>query len=325
VKNIAIIGAGMTGLSLAYNLQEHKITIFDKSWRPGGRVSTRKHDNYLFDHGAHYLSTNHSVNQLNEVISRYNLGHVIEIDFATNYLKKEKTRKKIIIGKNGMNSIPKSIFENIKSKSYFNSKIINISKNNNGTFSLFSEEEEFKNFDYVLICIPYLQSKELSKDLIDFTKIVSEPTYDPIHSVMLSYKDINKINIKAGLNLHKDISFFMNQNIKFNELSHDCWVLNMSSEYTNNNINIDKSDLEKYARSIFEKTFGIKNEISFIKSHRWLFAQTKVSYNSISKKNWINSKDNKLFLSGDWVLGKSLSDAWDVGEKLSHYIKILSV
>ena len=62
MKNIAIIGAGMTGLSLAYNLQEHNITIFDKSWRPGGRVSTRKHGDYLFDHGAHYLSTNHSVN-----------------------------------------------------------------------------------------------------------------------------------------------------------------------------------------------------------------------------------------------------------------------
>ena len=323
MKNIAIIGAGMTGLSLAYNLQEHNITIFDKSWRPGGRVSTRKHDNYLFDHGAHYLSTNHSVNQLNEVISRYNLGQVIEIDFATDYLKNKKTRKKIIIGQNGMNSIPKSIFDNIKVKSYLNSKIIKISKNNNGIFSLFSEKEEFKNFDYVLICIPYLQSKELSKDLIDFTQIVSEPSYDPIHTVMLSYKDINNINIKAGLNLHKDISFFMNQNIKFNELSHDCWVLNMSSEYTNNNIDIDRSALEKYAQSIFEKTFGIKNEINFIKSHRWLYAQTKVSYNSISKKNWITSRNNKIFLSGDWVLGKSLSDAWDAGEKLSHHIKIL--
>ncbi len=315
----------MTGLSLAYNLKEHNITIFDKSWRPGGRVSTRKHDNYLFDHGAHYLSTNHSVNQLNEVISKYNLGQIIDIDFATDYLKNKKTRKKIIIGQNGMNSIPKSIFDNLKLTSYFNSKIIKISKNSKDLFSLFSEKEEFKDFDYVLICIPYLQSKELSKDLIDFTQIVSEPSYDPIYTVMLSYKDNNNINIEAGLNLHKDISFFMNQNIKFNELSDDCWVLNMSSEYTNNNIDIDKTTLEKYAQSIFEETFDIKNEISFIKSHRWLYAQTKLSYNSISKKNWINSKDNKIFLSGDWVLGKSLSDAWDAGEKLSHYIKILSV
>ena len=315
----------MTGLSLAYNLQEHNITIFDKSWRSGGRVSTRKHNSYLFDHGAHYLSTNHSVNQLNEVITKYNLGQIIEIDFATDYLKNKKTRKKIIIGQNGMNSIPKSIFDNIKVKSYLNSKIIKISKNSNDLFSLFSEKEEFKDFDYILICIPYLQSKELSKELIDFTQIVSEPSYDPIHTVMLSYKDNNNIKIKAGLNLHKDISFFMNQNIKFNELSNDCWVLNMSSEYTKNNIDIDKTELEKYAQSIFEETFNIKNNVSFIKSHRWLYAQTKLSYNTISKKNWINSKDNKIFLSGDWVLGKSLSDAWDAGEKLSHYIKILSV
>ena len=161
--------------------------------------------------------------------------------------------------------------------------------------------------------------------MIDFTQVVNEPSYDPIHTVMLSYKDNNNIKIKAGLNLHKDISFFMNQNIKFNELSNDCWVLNMSSEYTKNNIDIDKTELEKYAQSIFEETFDIKNNVSFIKSHRWLYAQTKVSYNSISKKNWINSNDNKIFLSGDWVLGKSLSDAWDAGEKLSHYIKILSV
>ena len=315
----------MTGLSLAYNLQEHNISIFDKSWRPGGRVSTRMHGNYLFDHGAHYLSTNHSVTQLKEVINKFNLGQEIEIDFATDYLENKKARKKIIIGQNGMNSIPKSIFDNIKLRSYFNSKIIKISKNNNGIFSLFSEKEEFKNFDYVLICIPYLQSKELSKDFIDFTPIVYEPSYDPIHTIMLSYKDINNINIKAGLNLHKDISFFMNQNIKFNDLSSDCWVLNMSPEYTNDNIDIDSSILEKYAQSIFEKTFSIKNEIIFIKSHRWLYAQIKVSYNSISKKNWINSKDNKIFLSGDWVLGKSLSHAWYAGEKLSHYIKILSV
>ena len=198
----------MTGLSLAYNLQEHNITIFDKSWRSGGRVSTRKHNNYLFDHGAHYLSTNHSINQLNEVIKKYNLVQEIEIDFATDYLKNKKTRKKIIIGQNGMNSIPRSIFDNIKVKSCLNSKISKISKNSNDLFSLFSEKEEFKDFDYVLICIPYLQAKELSKDLIDFTQIVSEPSYDPIHTVMLSYKNIS--NIKE---LYKSIHFSRHENI----------------------------------------------------------------------------------------------------------------
>ena len=62
-----------------------------------------------------------------------------------------------------------------------------------------------------------------------------------------------------------------------------------------------------------------------MKTHRWLYAQTNTTYNSLSKKKWINSKDNKVFLTGDWVLGKSLSDAWNAGLQLSHYLKILDI
>ena len=47
--------------------------------------------------------------------------------------------------------------------------------------------------------------------------------------------------------------------------------------------------------------------------------------NYLSKKNWMSSKDSKVFLTGDWVLGKSLSDAWNAGLKLSHYLKILDI
>ena len=35
--------------------------------------------------------------------------------------------------------------------------------------------------------------------------------------------------------------------------------------------------------------------------------------------------DNKVFLTGDWAMGKSLTDAWKAGLKLSHYIKILDI
>lgn len=42
MNRIAIIGAGITGLSTAYHLPKGSdITIFDKSRKPGGRVSSR--------------------------------------------------------------------------------------------------------------------------------------------------------------------------------------------------------------------------------------------------------------------------------------------
>ncbi|MDO9620329.1 MAG: FAD-dependent oxidoreductase, partial [Moraxellaceae bacterium] len=42
-RSIAIIGAGMSGLSCASALQQlgHNVTVFDKSRGMGGRMSTR--------------------------------------------------------------------------------------------------------------------------------------------------------------------------------------------------------------------------------------------------------------------------------------------
>ena len=324
MKNIAIIGAGMTGLSLAYNLQGNNISIFDKSWRPGGRVSTRKHGDLLFDHGAHYLSTSHNVTQLKEVLNKINITKEIEINFSTNLKENKLLKKKIIIGKNGMNSIPNAIYQSLNVNSYFNSKIIKIIKNKNNLYDLYSEKDEYKNFDLILICIPYLQAKELSLNLINLSNN-HEPIYEPIYTVMLSYEESNNIKIDGGLNLDKNIAFYMNQNFKFPELKNENWVINMSSKYTEKNLNIKNYDLEIYAQSIFEKSFNITQSPIFVKAHRWLYAQTKTSYNYLSKKNWISSKDSKVFLTGDWVLGKSLSDAWNAGLKLSHYLKILDI
>lgn len=42
MNRIAIIGSGITGLSVAFQYPlGSNITIFDKSRRPGGRISTR--------------------------------------------------------------------------------------------------------------------------------------------------------------------------------------------------------------------------------------------------------------------------------------------
>ncbi len=322
MKNIAIIGAGITGLSLAYNLSDNNVTIFDKSWRPGGRVSTRKNESILFDHGAHYLSINHDAEQLRKVLNDLNIVDEKEINFSTNFLKKEIVKKKILVGKNGMNSIPKKIFDNLKINSHFNSKIIKIEKNNE-KYSLITDREKFNNFDLVLVCIPYLQAKDLTEKFIDF-KTEHEPKYDPIHTVMLSYERDNKINLDGGLNLHNDISFFMKQNFKFTNLKDECWVINLNSKFTNENLEIENIALEEMVISILEKSLNIKQKPKFQNTHRWLYAQTKISYNSLSKKNWLGSKDSKIFLSGDWVMGKSISDAWNVGLNLSHYVKILN-
>ncbi|TCK30967.1 hypothetical protein EV667_1072 [Ancylobacter aquaticus] len=53
MKRIAIIGAGLSGLTLAHALKGRaEITVFEKARGPGGRTATRRECAYRFDHGA---------------------------------------------------------------------------------------------------------------------------------------------------------------------------------------------------------------------------------------------------------------------------------
>lgn len=54
----AIIGAGLSGLACATRLHAFgwRVSVFDKSRGPGGRMSTRRGDDWQSDHGAQYFT-----------------------------------------------------------------------------------------------------------------------------------------------------------------------------------------------------------------------------------------------------------------------------
>ena len=57
MKKLAIIGSGLSGLTLANHLKdEFDVTVFEKSRGVGGRLATRRVDTYAFDHGAQYFT-----------------------------------------------------------------------------------------------------------------------------------------------------------------------------------------------------------------------------------------------------------------------------
>lgn len=55
--HIAVVGAGLAGLTLARSVAEagHRVRVFDKSRGPGGRCATRRSDAGPFDHGAPWV------------------------------------------------------------------------------------------------------------------------------------------------------------------------------------------------------------------------------------------------------------------------------
>ena len=74
--NIAVIGAGLAGLSCARHLQDAgcRVTVFDKARGPGGRMSTRRGDDWQCDHGAQYFTVRD--NRFRDEVARWETAGV---------------------------------------------------------------------------------------------------------------------------------------------------------------------------------------------------------------------------------------------------------
>ena len=57
MMKIAVIGAGLSGLTVANQLKQHAdVTVFEKSRGTSGRLSTRRAEPFIFDHGAQFFT-----------------------------------------------------------------------------------------------------------------------------------------------------------------------------------------------------------------------------------------------------------------------------
>ena len=58
MKRIVVIGSGIAGLAAAkhFHSKNFNITVLDKGKYPGGRISTRKNKEFIFNHGAQFFT-----------------------------------------------------------------------------------------------------------------------------------------------------------------------------------------------------------------------------------------------------------------------------
>jgi renalase len=322
LKKIAVIGTGLSALSLVHHLPSLDITFFEKSWRPGGRISTRRHQDYAFDHGAHYIKEDHGVLGFNEYLEKINATKVLNGAFCSNIQNQSPIEeKRVIVGQKGIESIPLEFHKKLRYPTEFSTHIKKIESRNHEYF-LLTEDKEFGPFDFIFTCIPFEQSKNLLEEFIDY-KNIPIPNFDSIWTIMLAFDKRLGSPFQFGYHLNKEISFLMNQNFKHEFFNEECWVVNMRAEWTKEYYNIENYVLEDYVIDKIKKFFGSSSKVIFKKSHRWRYAYCKQSFQELSNKSFIESIDHRLYAIGDWCQGPSMHDAWLAGKKLAKHFSEL--
>ena len=327
MKNVAVIGAGITGATLA-NLLKKKvtITIFEKSRGVGGRMATRRADPYQFNHGAQYFKVKNKEFKnflqplmLNKIIKPLEANQ-IEI-LNKKIIKSTKIcNKKYFTAESKMNSVVKYFINNNFSIKLL-CKIEKTVKENDKWFVIDSDQVSYGPYDWLFITIPPYQATEILYDNFKFLDILKNIKMRSCYSLMLGFDKIKEFNFDTALFLDEDVAWLFIRKKIFKNKKYYNLLINSSYNFAEKNINSSKDELSDYL--IKQVSDILKYDLNNFKHkalHFWKYAMSEKNNNLGS----LIDEDLKVVVCGDWCMNGRIEggflSAKDAANKVLKYI-----
>ncbi len=310
LKKIAIVGAGIAGLSCAKQLINagHEVTLFEKSRGVGGRLSNRKYEQWQADHGAQYFTISHPqfVNEVNHweangvvqtwkgKIVNYCNGEISELD-------RERNR---YVGIPTMTSPAKFL---AKDFTIHASQTITEIRKVNHHWQLVSQENGLFDevFDFLILAIPPIQAQKILDNASEpLSLICQQAKMLPCWTLLAYFNNPLAIPFDAAFVQESIFSWIARDNSKPDRPTTTAWVAQANPDWSLKNIELPKLEAQKILVDTFEKFCGVKS--TFNQTHLWRYAKLETPIT----QNFAIDTNAQIGICGDWLRASKVEDAW---------------
>lgn len=309
--NIAIIGAGISGLTAANILKDDaKVTVFEKSRGVGGRMATRRAEPFLFDHGAQFFKAR--TEAFHSFIKPMLDQGIIQIWNARfSEFKQNKLINKVIldndhhyVGVPGMNAIAKYLAKDIDVR--VSTKIIAIQ--NHGKWHLTNELGECVGiFDWVISTAPAQQTAELMPESFNHHSYITSAKMVGCYSLMLGFHQPLPLDFDIALIQQSDISWISVNSSKPGRGESFSILVHSTNNWAELHSNDDREKVMEYLCHETNRIIGHDvNSATHKDLHHWRYAN--INRQPIQKI--LIDKDQKLAACGDWCIQGSVESAF---------------
>jgi len=334
--NIAIIGAGIAGITAARTLANagHHVQVFEKSRGPGGRMSTRESNFGTFDHGAQYFTvrdprfslTIQAVPGTTEICRPWSANAVRVLDPLGHVFEAARASKEAhFVAKPGMNALVRHWAEPLGKAIHNNTQITRLERGAKGLWTLHTDDHKFAGFDHVLLAIPSVQAANLLKASgkeaanAQWLKAMNAVDVAPCWTLMLAFPNATQPNLHIGpqwnaaRSIHHRIAWLARESSKPGRGKVERWTVQASAAWSAEHINDTDSRVQAKLLRAFAELTGIRAEPAHTQVHRWLYAKTITPLGVSHQYNPANG----LGTCGDWHLGHRVEDAFVSGLELA--------
>ncbi len=308
--DVAVIGAGLTGLSCAKELSQlgSRVVVLEKSRGLGGRVATRRINDLRVDHGLPYLQPQGKLSgQLIQRLHQENIIQPWHSQFPDTYIAPQ-----------GMSEIAKFIGKDLEV--WRQSRVEKIEPTEAQTWHLTLDSQENLTAKAVVMAIPAPQAVTLLEPLItkglnpDFLGKLHQIKFNPCLSVMAGYNTATvlpkQLNKQPFVSLQEDsyLAWLSLDSSKRSQSPVPVLVIHSTTEFAQKYL--DTTNLEPVAQKLLSRTgelFGIElKEPQWYQIHRWRYSIPEQFINEVYLET---NQPLPLICCGDWCGGNSIESA----------------
>ena len=319
--NIAIIGAGISGLACATTLQNsgYEVTIFEKSKGVSGRISTRVTDNWQCDHGAQYFTASDA--QFAAEVHRWQQAGVaaewqprLQVFDGVSFTVKESAKVRYV-GVPGNTAPAKFLAQSLRVEV---ATTINKIERNGSVWQLSSKEhgELTPQFDVLILANPSPQAQALLQQPAPIlAKVPASVIMRGCWALMCQFNHALSLPFDGLFVINHLLSWVARDSAKpgRNHAANnsETWLLHASSDWSEAHIEDDAETVAALMLAAFIELGGETPQT--YTAHRWRYAEC-VDY---LKLGCVWDADLQLGLCGDWLNGGKVQGAWLSGQLLA--------
>jgi len=328
---IAIIGAGLAGLTLARELVEqgHKVSLFDKGRGPGGRLSTRRVDHagqsLRFDHGASIIRARDT--DFDQAMAHWQELGCIERWKGPHFyapasdLPETEDEAILYTGLPAMNALLKQAMSGLQV--FWGTRLVQFSGEPGAWVLTFEADqkpvEPISAFEVLILAVPMEQARELCPAELAAQLGVSWPEHVswPIWSLMLAYEGLMGPSWSSRRFGTGDIHWISHENSKPGRKGITRFVVHASTDFSQAHLS---SGPEQIVSLLYEPVSQLVRApaASYVRAHRWRYARPSMPLSVGSF--W--DPELGFGMCGDWLCpGDGIDSAWKSGKHLSEKIK----
>lgn len=322
-KNVAIIGAGVAGLTALEALISagHTVTVFDKSRGSGGRLASKKLNESSWDMGAQFMRA-HTPEFTAQIKQWEKMGWVKHWDvtpWTINGSHRAASPDDIdrYVGMPRMTGISRNLVEQAD-EFITQARVHHTDFDSESRQWLLTTEEgaNFGPFDEVIVNTPPEQALPLVPENSVICEHIEGVHMLPCWTLLLAYERPLECNFDAAFVKSGPIGWIARNNSKPGRDSRETWVIQANHEWSERMIEAPKDQVQRDLIEAFHTACGDYSDASDVWLHRWLYSLPAHA----PLHGALRDDDYNLTVCGDWCHKPSVEGAWLSGRFAAQFI-----